>query len=55
MTIGIYALYWEEQDLVYVGQSQDIARRFTEHKRKLKNTSHTNYKVQAAYNLYGIP
>lgn len=55
MITGIYALYWEEQDLIYIGQSQDIHSRFKEHKRKLKNTSHTNYKVQETYNLYGFP
>lgn len=55
MTVGIYSLYWEEQDLVYVGQSQNINRRFSEHKRLMTNRSHTNYRVQEAYNLYGLP
>lgn len=55
MAIGIYALYWEEQDLIYIGQSQNIERRFSEHIYKLTNTKHTNYKVQNAYNLYGLP
>lgn len=55
MTIGIYALYWEEQDLIYIGQSQNIESRFKEHIRKLKNNYHTNYKVTEAYNLYGNP
>lgn len=55
MTIGIYSLYWEEQDLIYIGQSQNIERRFTEHLYKLKNNTHTNYKVQKAYITYGLP
>ncbi len=55
MTIGIYALYWEEQDLVYIGQSQNIENRFKEHLRKMTKGSHTNYKVQNTYNLYGEP
>ncbi len=55
MTIGVYALHWEEQDLIYVGQSQNINRRFSEHKRLMNNRSHTNYKVQNAFNLYGLP
>ncbi len=55
MTVGIYALHWEEKDLIYVGQSQNINRRFSEHKRLMNNRSHTNYKVQNAFNLYGLP
>jgi predicted GIY-YIG superfamily endonuclease len=53
--IGIYALYWWEQDLVYIGLSQDLHSRKLEHLSKLERTVHTNYKVQSAYNLYGIP
>lgn len=55
MTIGIYALYWEEQDLVYIGQSQNIEARFKEHLNKMGKGTHTNYKVQNSYNLYGKP
>lgn len=55
MTTGIYSLYWEEQDLIYIGQSQNIENRFKEHLYKLKNNKHTNYKVQNAYDLYGVP
>lgn len=55
MTIGIYALYWEEQDLIYIGQSQNIEARFKEHLYKLKNNKHTNYKVQNTFDLYGEP
>lgn len=55
MTIGIYSLYWEEQDLIYIGQSQNIETRAKEHISLLKRGIHTNYKVQKAYNLYGLP
>jgi hypothetical protein len=55
MTIGIYALYWEEQDLIYIGQSQNIKSRFKEHSSKLIRNKHTNYKVQNVYNIYGAP
>lgn len=55
MTIGIYALYWEEQDLIYIGQSQNIESRFKEHLYKLEKQNHTNYKVQDTYNKYGNP
>ena len=55
MTIGIYALWWAEQDLIYVGQSQNIENRFREHCYKLSRKTHTNYKVQACYENNGLP
>lgn len=55
MTVGIYALYWESTSSVYVGQSQNISSRYKEHLRKLKNSTHTNYKVQKQYDQYGTP
>jgi hypothetical protein len=55
MTVGIYSLYWEDQDLIYIGQSQDINKRFREHLNLLSKNKHTNYKVQNAYNNFGIP
>lgn len=55
MSSGIYALYWWNQDLVYVGQSQNLSKRFKEHLNKLNKGIHSNYKVQNAYNLYGNP
>lgn len=55
MTTGIYSLYWEEQDLIYIGQSQDIESRFKRHIRDLIGNRHTNYKVQNTYNLYHNP
>ncbi len=55
MNSGIYALYWWEQDLVYVGLSQDLSARKYEHFKLLNKNKHTNYKVQKAYNLYSTP
>ncbi len=55
MTIGIYALFWEAQDLVYIGQSQNIKERQARHISDCKAQNHRNYKVQDAYNLYGEP
>lgn len=55
MTIGIYAIYWEEQDLIYIGQSVNIERRFQEHNSKAAIQKHSNYKVQELYNIYGSP
>lgn len=55
MTVGIYALYWEEQDLIYIGQSVNIERRYKDHLVKLKAQKHSNYLVQEAYTKYSIP
>lgn len=55
MTIGIYALYWEEQDLMYIGLSENIERRYKDHLRLCSSKKHTNYKVQETYNIYGKP
>lgn len=55
MTIGIYALYWEEQGLVYIGQSQNIEKRYKHHLGELSNLRHCNYKLQNAYNSYRSP
>lgn len=55
MTVGIYALYWEEQDLVYIGQSSRLEARHKEHLVDLSQKIHSNYKVQESYNSYGEP
>lgn len=55
MTIGIYSLYWEEQDLIYIGQSQNIEKRFSTHINTMTKNSHHNYKVQDTYIKYGRP
>ena len=52
---GIYALWYEEQDLIYIGQSIDIPRRYKEHIGSLAKGMHSNYKVQDAFNNYGSP
>lgn len=55
MTIGIYSLYWEEQDLVYIGQSVDIEKRTRQHINMLKSNTHKNHKIQNTYDNYGLP
>jgi hypothetical protein len=52
---GIYALYWEEPALVYIGRAINTLNRFNRHINDLKNNKHCNYKVQDAYNKYGKP
>lgn len=53
MTCGIYALYWEEPDLIYIGQSVNIEERNRSHLNKLKRSDHYNHKLQNAYDRYG--
>lgn len=48
MTIGIYAIYFEKLDKIYIGQSQKIEQRFISH-RSLFKQGHTNYKLANAY------
>ena len=55
MTCGIYAIYWEQPDLIYVGQSMDIEARFAAHKGYLKRGDHANWKISEAYHKYGLP
>lgn len=55
MTIGIYSLYWEQQDLVYIGQSTEIETRKYTHLHNMRAGAHSNYKIQNAYNKYGDP
>lgn len=53
--IGIYSLLWEDQNLIYIGQSTTIERRFYNHKYELEHGTHCNYKIQEAYSKYGLP
>lgn len=55
MTVGIYSLYWEVPDLIYIGQSVEIENRFIRHLWELRNSTHSNYKVQNTFNIYGEP
>lgn len=48
MTIGIYAIYFEKLDKIYIGQSQKIEQRFISHRSSLKH-GHSNYKLAQAY------
>ena len=54
MTCGIYLLYFKEIPQVYVGQSLNIERRYSQHLNELKNGTH-NKKLQAAFSKYGNP
>lgn len=53
MTIGIYILYFENDDgMYYVGQSHDIEGRHKQHTGPLKNNNHDNCILQEYYNRY---
>jgi len=52
---GIYALWFEESSMIYIGQSQDIKRRFRQHIKGLEASRHTNYKVQDHFSRFGMP
>lgn len=51
--IGIYKIFNIINNKVYIGQSIDIQRRFSEHMRALNDNCHYNKHLQASYNKYG--
>lgn len=55
MTIGIYALSYNNYNHVYIGQSIDITHRIGKHISLLKHSKHYNYKLTELYQQYGIP
>lgn len=55
MTVGIYALFWEDPGLVYVGQSRNIEKRYKDHLKTMESGKHANYKIISAYKQYGYP
>lgn len=54
MTCGIYKLKFLGTDKVYIGQSDNIERRYTEHLAKARQGTWST-KLQEAYTLYGEP
>jgi predicted GIY-YIG superfamily endonuclease len=52
--IGIYALTWEDQGLIYIGQTTKT-NRYQQHCYEMIKGIHTNHKIQNAYNNYGLP
>jgi group I intron endonuclease len=53
--IGIYKLSWEGVEHFYIGQSIDIKKRFTSHKKTMIANKHKNIRVQRCYDKYGLP
>ena len=54
MAVGIYALYWADQDLIYIGQSKDLEKRKYEHFRLMSTGKH-HRRIQEVYSKYGNP
>jgi predicted GIY-YIG superfamily endonuclease len=52
-TIGVYKISNSLSGRYYIGYSTNIERRFTSHRRKLKQNCHDNIFLQRAYNLDG--
>ena len=52
-TSGIYIIKHKKSGKVYVGQSNYLARRFTDHKRYLNQGTHFSPRLQNAWNKYG--
>lgn len=51
---GIYVITNAKSGKVYIGQAQDIYKRWGEHKRALKRGDHGNKYLQRAWNKHGI-
>jgi group I intron endonuclease len=50
---GIYKITNTVTNKIYIGSSSHISRRWNTHKRELSNKTHSNKKLQRAWNKYG--
>lgn len=50
---GIYIIRNKKNDKIYIGQAQNISKRWGEHRRTLESGKHTNRHLQFAWNKYG--
>lgn len=53
-TQGIYQITNSVTGHCYIGSSVDIARRWTDHRRELRDNTHKNTLLQSAYEAHGI-
>lgn len=51
--VGVYALFCLMERKYYIGQSKDVHKRWREHKKKLRTSTHENKFLQRAWNKYG--
>lgn len=54
MNCGVYYIYCSQNNKGYVGSSNNINARISNHKSRLKSNKHKNIHLQNSYNLYGI-
>lgn len=54
MSCGIYLLRFSGTDAVYIGQSNRVEYRYTQHLYKLRNKT-SSQKLQKAFETYGVP
>lgn len=50
---GIYSILNKINGKVYLGSSKDISIRFADHRYRLRHNTHTNSRLQRAWNKYG--
>lgn len=56
MDSGIYCIYFDSlDDQYYIGCSISVSKRIQEHRAAFVRGNHKNYKLQNAYNKYGMP
>ncbi len=55
MSVGIYVIYWKNLNKVYIGQSCNVEKRWSDHLSKMKKGKHENTKIQACYDNFGEP
>lgn len=53
MSIGIYSILNTSNGKIYIGQSRDIEKRWSNHKSALRNNHHKSSHLQSAWNKYG--
>lgn len=52
-TIGVYAIICLENRKIYIGQSTNMKKRWSNHRYKLKRNEHYATRLQSAWNKYG--
>lgn len=55
MKSGVYKLYWDDCQWVYIGKSVEIETRYLNHITALKRNDHANKRFLKIYLEYGIP
>lgn len=53
-TAGIYAIYCVENEKIYIGHSQRLDTRFSQHRADLRSGKHVNVYLQNVYNKHGL-